>query len=370
MTRPVRNKLFDLEFDEVSAVDRPANQLGLIAFAKSAQGEDPNSQEDSMPEIEVYDSDGLAVDGAALEHGDVVYDEDGTEYVYVEEDSDDESEDDEDGEQQAYYEDQDEDEDEEAYAGVGKAGLPGLRRAAFATSAKEAGRGARTQAYGFMHGLARNRSAASSAAPGAQASRFGSAAWGNRSNLQRAGIATAAATPFVAGGAVAGNKKFGKSLGDEVLENLSKAVNDDERSEIFAKALNEVEIYKAASEAMAAELDDLRDQQIEDVFIAKAAEYNLPVSPGVLGPILKAMTEVLDDEQLEVVDQLFASVGDALYDEIGYVGDTDNVSVLDQVNAFAGELVNKSDLSPEQAQVLAFESNPAAYEAYLNEIGR
>jgi hypothetical protein len=369
MTRPVRNKLFDLEFDEVSAVDRPANQLGLIAFAKNESGEGPNLQEDSMPEIEVYDSDGLAVDGSQLEHGDVVYGEDGTEYVWVDEDSadeDDESDDEGDEDQQMVYED----EDEEAYAGVGK-GLPGLRRAAFMASAKEAGRGARTQGYGFLHGLSRTRSAASPTAPGAGASRAGSAVWGNRSNLQRAGIATAAATPAVAGTGAYGYQKTKKSLGDEVLEGLSKAVNDDERNQYIAKALDEIEVYKAANEAMATELDAMREQQIEEVFIAKAAEYNLPVSPGVLGPILKAMTEVLDDEQLEVVDQLFASVGDALYDEIGYVGDTDNISVLDQVNAYASELVGKADgMTPEQAQVFAFESNPAAYEAYLNEIGR
>lgn len=381
MTRPVRNKLFDLEFDEVSAVDRPANQLGLIAFAKSAgPGEGPNSQEDSMPEIEVYDSDGYAVDGNSLEHGDVVYGEDGTEYVYTVSDEADEDDDDSEDEGEQYdLEEESEEADEDAYAGVGKAGgfapwanAAGLGAKRVGQGAKAAGAGARTQGYGFLHGLSRVRSGASPGSPGARASRAGSAVWGNRSNLQRTGIATAAATPIAAGGAVAGQKKITaqKSLGDEVLEGLSKAVNEDERNQLIAKALNEVQVYKAQNDAMASELDAMREDQITEVFIAKAAEYNLPVSPEVLGPILKAMTEVLDDEQLDVVDQLFASVGDALYDEIGYVGDTDNISVLDQVNAFAGDLVSKSDLTPEQAQVLAFESNPAAYEAYLHEIGR
>jgi hypothetical protein len=76
---------------------------------------------------------------------------------------------------------------------------------------------------------------------------------------------------------------------------------------------------------------------------------------------------VLTDEQLDVLDQLFEAVGDTLYDEVGYVGDTSNYSVLDQVNAYAGELVGKADMTSAEAVVKAFEDNPAAYEAYLAE---
>lgn len=350
MTRPVRNKLFDLEIDEVSVVDRPANQHGLIAFAKSAGlGEVPNPQEDSMPEIEVYDSDGLEVDQEQLEHGDVVYAEDGTPYVFIDE-----------GEGAEGDESYDE-EDADQYDMVGKTAgtLLGRWAPAAGLGAQRVGQAGR--AFGQN---------AKTAATGPRARKVGGAVWGNRSNLQRAGI-VAAPTVATAGAAGAyGYSRTRKSLGDEVLEGLSKAVNDEERNEYIAKALNEVEIYKAANEQMRSELDDMHEQQIESVFISKAAEYNLPVSPEVLGPILKSMAEVLSDEQLDVVDNLFSAVGDALYDEIGYVGDTDNVSVLDQVDAYASELVGKSDLTAAQAQVAAFEANPAAYEAYLHEIGR
>jgi hypothetical protein len=365
MTRPVRNKLFDLEIDEISVVDRPANQHGLIAFAKSTGlGEVPDPQEDSMPDYEVYDSEGLAVDEDELEHGDVVYDEEGNEYVFVVEDDDD----DEDGDV-AYAEDYDEE-------SVGKAGITpwiqgGAARLQGGRMAARSGI-ARTKqnALGFVAGAKRNRAASVPGAFGGTGYRAGSAAWGNRSNLQRAGIVAAPTLAAAGGAGTYGYQKTKKSLGDEVLEGLSKAVDDNERNQYIAKALDEIEVYKAQNEAMAEELDAMYEDRIEDVFISKAAEYNLPVSPEVLGPILKAMTEVLDDEQLDVVDALFASVGDALYDEIGYVGDTDNLSVIDQVDAYADELVGKSDLTAAQAQVLAFEANPAAYEAYLLENGR
>jgi hypothetical protein len=367
MTRPVRNKLFDLEIDEVSVVDRPANQHGLIAFAKAQRasagsqfakstglGEAPNPQEDFMPDNDgVYDSDGIAVDINELELGDLVYDEAGNEYVFTEEDDDEDDE--------GQYAEADEEEDEDAYEtskAFGFAPVAARARSLFGQS-KQFGRGAR-------QGVRSNRAGTMfNGGPAGAGYRAGQATWGARTGGQRALIAGGGGIGIGATG-----EHMRKSLGDEVLEGLSKAVNDDERNQYIAKALDEIEVYKAQNEAMASELDMMRDEQIESVFISKAAEYNLPVSPEVLGPILKAMTEVLSDDQLDVVDQLFSSVGDALYDEIGYVGDTDNISVIDQVDAFANELVGKADISREQAQVLAFEANPAAYEAYLLENGR
>jgi len=134
--------------------------------------------------------------------------------------------------------------------------------------------------------------------------------------------------------------------------------------------MNEVEIMKSENAELRGALEAEQDARIEEAFINKAAEYNLPVHPAVLGPILKAMAEVLDEEQLDIVDNLFNSVGDALYDEVGYVGDTDNDSVLNRVDALASELVGKSDYTSAEAMTALFENNPAAYDAYLAENGR
>ena len=162
-----------------------------------------------------------------------------------------------------------------------------------------------------------------------------------------------------------------KSLGDEVLEALSKAVTESDREAIIAKALNEVEVAKAEAAAVRDELLQLQDDRITEAFIAKAAEYNLPVSAEEFGPILKAAAEVLTDEQLDVLDRVLTAGGDALYDEIGVAGGASN-SILDQVSGFASEMVTKSagGFTLEQAATAMFAANPEAYDAYINENGR
>lgn len=269
MSRPVK-KLFDLEIDEVSVVDRAANQHSLIAFAKSANaGEVTTPVEESMPE-EIFDQAGNSVDVETLEHGDVVFDADGAEYVWIEnEDSPAELE-----------------EDHQVLAGVGKADTPV------------------------------------------------------------------------------------KSLGDTVLEELSKAVTEADRQKAIAKAMDEVS--KAQEEARQARewAQAEREARLTTEYIGKAAEYNLPVAPEVLGPILKSIDEKLDADESEVLKELLASVGDSLFNEIGYVGESSNSSVLDTVNAYAAEMIGKSDITREQALTAMFEANPEAYDAYLSEMGR
>ena len=71
-----------------------------------------------------------------------------------------------------------------------------------------------------------------------------------------------------------------------------------------------------------------------------------------------------------MLDGIFNAVGDALYNEIGYVGESSNSSVLDQVNAMAAEFVGKADTTHAQALTAMFEQNPAAYDAYISETGR
>lgn len=160
---------------------------------------------------------------------------------------------------------------------------------------------------------------------------------------------------------------YERPVGDVLLEALSKADSEDERQEVLAKAISEVEIAKAAAAEAQAAAEYERDLRVTDEFISKAATYNMPVDPHVFGPILKSMAETLDDEQLAVLDQVFNSVGETLYDEVGVVGDNSNSSVLDQVNAYADELVTKADIGGAQAVSDIFEANPEAYDQYLQE---
>src|SRR3954470_3622918 len=77
MARPVR-RLTNMEIDEISLVDKGANQHAMITIAKRAP------EEELMPEL--YNEDGELLDETTLEHGDVVFDEDGQAYEFIEDD--------------------------------------------------------------------------------------------------------------------------------------------------------------------------------------------------------------------------------------------------------------------------------------------
>lgn len=307
------SKLVDLDIDEVSLVDRSANQHSLVSFSKSlASGVVINPEESMSADFAVFNELGEQIDAEDLELGDIVFDEAGEQIVIVEADDDE----------------------------VGKAGTDLVR------------------AGGKLVG----------------GDRAASRSWMNRNRRKLLiGAGAGAGVGAVGGAGYAMNRRgdgVGKSLSAGILEDFSKAVTERDREEIIAKAMDEVsKAQEIAAEALAY-AESEHDARMEEAFISKAAEYNLPVSPEVFGPILKSLAYALEDEELEILDAIFNAVGDALYNEIGYVGESSNSSVLDQVDALAGEYVGKSDLSHAQAVTAMFEANPSAYDAYISEIGR
>jgi hypothetical protein len=315
MSRPT-NRLFDLSIDEVSAVDRPANQLSPITIAKAAEGEMPEETEELV-----------------LEHGADYVDEDGNVFMYVELDDDGDPLPVEgvdftvadDGELEAADVPERELED----AGVGKAAFGGLKRAT-----------------GKLTGVKQ---------------------WAQK-NPGKTAAAVAGGAGVAGGGAYMEAKKSEGSAGTAVLEALSKAVTDADRDEIVAKMADDLEAANARAEAVAKALDDEREIRVTEAFIAKAAEYDLPVDANVFGPILKACAEVLSDEQLEVLDEVLTSKA-GLYDELGYGGGASNNEALDSVTGLAHEIVGKAagQLTHEQAVTAVFDTNPAAYDQYLAE---
>lgn len=262
MKKPI-SKLMDLDIDEVSLVDRGANQHSLVSFSKSLT-EAESSEEHMNDTIAVFSETGDPVDIDSLNDGDVVYDEDGNALEFQ----------------------IDDEEDDEA--DLAAAALVGV----------------------------------------------------------------------------------GKSLSESILEDFSKAVTEKDREAVIAKAMDEVSKAQEIAATAIAYAEAERDARMTDAFISKAAEYNLPVSAEVFGPILKSLAESLDESQLEILDNIFNSVGDALYNEIGYVGESSNSSVLDQVNAMASEFIGKADVSHAAAVTAMFADNPAAYDAYISETGR
>jgi hypothetical protein len=276
MSGPVgKNRLFGMEIDEISLVDRPANQHAAVLISKADAPE-----EDAMGYV---DADGNPVDENTLEHGDVVYDDSGAAFVYEVE------------------------------------GGPELDFSAFESDEDED---------------------ADDREP----------------------------------------ELVGKSFGSDVLEAISKAVDGDEQKQAIAKAFavqqEQLEIYKRQAEEAQAWAEREHDTRVTEAFIAKAAEYNLPIAAEVLGPILKKMATVLDESELDIIEKVFTDVGDTMYDEIGYVGTgTNGTDVFSEVSELAKAAVSKAaesgnQITEEDALIAAFESNPAAYTAYQAEMGR
>lgn len=343
MRKPV-SKLVDLDIDEVSVVDRGANQHSLIAFSKSLAYGVPDA-EDGMSAT-FTDENGFEVAEEDLQVGDVVVDDDGNEYEIVDAD--------------------DIDDDE-----VGKSMKTRVANHAFYRGQDAMGRAK------MVGGRLRNRytRAGTKTVTGPYGAQ-GSIPSGRVANWRNIGTdAGIAGGVGAAGGGAAyaltrDKDTYGKSLGEEILGEFSKAVNDRDRELVIAKMADEVDRANALADEALGWAAAEHDARMTEAFISKAAEYNLPVDAEVLGPILKSMAETLSEEELDVLDALFYAIGDALYDEVGYVGESSNSSVLDHVNAFADEFVAKADVSHAQAMTAMFETNPAAYDAYIAEMGR
>jgi hypothetical protein len=267
MTRRVR-EVSDIEIDEVSLVDRPANQHARVEIAKRA------TEEEIVPEI--YSEDGQLLDESKLEHGDVVYDGEGNAFMYVEDE------------------------------------------APVTSEAKD-----------------------------------------ETKELAGAGISKGA-DPF--------GKSEGKSLGDRVREDLSKALTEMDRDEVISKALDEIskadERARQAEEIAKAE----RELRLTKDYISKAETYHLPIEAGELGPVLMRMAETMSYDDCAVIAKALDAASEAfeyIQSEVGYQGGGSNNEVITAVDAFLEESVSKGDISKASAMEGFFDDNPEAYDEYM-----
>lgn len=175
------------------------------------------------------------------------------------------------------------------------------------------------------------------------------------------------------------NNPFGKSgdfnMSDDrsFLVELAKSLDaedDAEQREVLSKAMDAVS--KASQRADAAEqiAKSERNLRLEREFISKAAEFNLPVSPAELGPVLKRASESLPLEDVAVIVKCLRSASaqmDAsntnLFGEVGKAYNT-NGSIFDEIEQAANEF-SKSSTSREDAFSKALNDNPHLYDEYL-----
>ena len=259
---PRRNNLTDMEIDEISTVDKTANQFSRFVIAKRAP------EEDQMPQI--YDQEGTPLDMNELEFGDVVFDEEGQAYEYVEDEA----------------EDEDAEVDQRELVETGKSAF-------------------------FQP--------------------------------QRAG-----------------------SFSQQVMEELSKAFSDDDRDAVIAKALGRVEELEQSQLEAQTIAKSERDLRLTREYISKADEYNLPVSPQELGPVLYRMAETMSYDDCAVIAKCLETAGTILFEEAGYQGGGDNADVYSQVEAHAFDTFGKAeDFNAVEAVNKVFDANPDAYDEYL-----
>lgn len=262
MAKPIKN-LTNMEIDEISLVDKGANQHAMITIAKRAP------EEDDMPEIDLYAEDGSSINEDDLQHGDIVYDAEGNPYQYTED------------------EDQVEEEVEE------KEPQPVGKSAFFEPQRDEA------------------------------------------------------------------------TFTKEVLDELSKAFSNDDRDKVIAKALGRVQELENQQAEFVSIAKAERDLRLTREYVSKAAEYNLPVDPDELGPVLYRMAETMSYEDCAVIAKCLETAGEVIFEEMGYIGGGDNGDVLDEVVAHAAT-VSKSD-NPTAVDINGvFDTNPQAYDEYLS----
>jgi hypothetical protein len=264
MPKPIKN-LSNMEIDEISLVDKGANQHAMITIAKRAP------EEDAMPEeqFELYNENGELLAQDKLSDGDIVFDDAGNAYEYtLDQVAEDEAREPEMVGKSAFFESQ-------------TTGQP------------------------------------------------------------------------------AGQSDFAKS----VMEELSKAFGDDDRDAVIAKALGRVGELEAMVSKSAEIAKAERDLRLTREYIAKASEYNLPVDPAELGPVLYRMAETMSYDDCSVIAKCLETAGTALFEEVGYIGGGDNADVMDQVYARATETIGKAAGAGDVMDV--FDTNPQAYDEYL-----
>lgn len=353
--RKVVKNVTDMEIDEISVVDRGGNQFADVVIAKRA-----DEEEDVPEEFELFDEHGEPV--SSLEDGAVVYDADGNAYQFeaddsvdgielVLDDADVEDEADE-VEVEAVTEDEPELELAKGFAD------PFLKLSAKAKGIIPKAGGAVKSFAGGVKGQA---------GPGTSALNSSANQAGGFINRNKKPLAVGAGVGAVGAGGVAvtANKDgLRKSFSEEVMEELSKAMTDEDRDEVLSKALGAVEEQLAEAAKYAEIAKSERELRLTNEYISKAAEYNLPVDPAELGPVLYRMVESMSHEDCAVIAKCLDAASSALFDEVGYIGGGDNADPLERVNALAAESVSKNE-ELHKAFLDIMDDNPGAYDEYL-----
>ena len=164
---------------------------------------------------------------------------------------------------------------------------------------------------------------------------------------------------------------------DEVtfLSELSKNLEDEETREAISKAQDLV--TKANSRAEEAEqiAKAERDIRLHREYVEKARSFhNLPVNPDEFGPVLKALEETLTAEQVEMVTKALKTANDTVanagfFGEVGKRG-IDGYESISKAEGLAVEKAKDEGITKEEALSKIYDENPDLYDEYVSEHGR
>lgn len=159
------------------------------------------------------------------------------------------------------------------------------------------------------------------------------------------------------------------------LSELSKNLEDEETREAISKA--QELITKANERAEEAEriAKEERDTRLAREYVEKAKGYShLPVNPDEFGPVLKALDESLDEEQREMLTKALKAANDTvanagLFDEIGKRGSA-GYEAISKADGLAIEKAKEEGISKEEALSKVYDEHPELYDEYVTENGR
>lgn len=160
------------------------------------------------------------------------------------------------------------------------------------------------------------------------------------------------------------------------LQDLAKNLEDDEQREAVNKAMDEVRKANERAEQAEQIAKAEREHRMNQVYIEKARSFvGLPVNAQEFGPVLKRLHETMSEEDVDVIEKALSAANETIasggfFSEIGkgtgFGADLEPISKIDQE---AKALVEKSDgMSMEAARAQVIEQNPALYDEYLREV--
>lgn len=170
----------------------------------------------------------------------------------------------------------------------------------------------------------------------------------------------------------AGDYAYGKSAdyGEVIAKAYQEAVTDDERSHLVADIAKSAALAQRQADEAQWQIAKMDAERELDVCISKAEEYGFAGDRTELfGVVISKMFDVLTDEELSLMDDIFKSFSD-LIDDVSVGTEAEGYSeVLDFIGGTADNIVKSVDggVTHEQAMAAAIEANPDLYSLYLAE---